>query len=580
VTDADSSFELLEFEQVQAGSRTVLLRLAARPSETVTIDRLVLIVHADGDPVRLTPLPAPPGPADVFRAAFATAPELLADGTTYTLELADGSLVALPAPRPRSSTRRPLAPPVPERPDAPRLAEAEQRAASRRLAIVELQRRLSAEHSRRSAAEAEARTARAAATAEAARHVELQSRLAEIESDSERLRAALDEANHSAAAEAEAARSELAEREARLQRATGELEARLRSASEELEAVRAGHAQELEGAAASAEELRTRLIELELRLEDEQARLEAAESDVRVGQEQFAGVEAELAGVRAAAAEVAAALADRTTEVELLREAAIARERELEEQLAAQRRAFESADEPVTEPEPGDPPETLASLADALLAGAAEIELLRIASAERPAEVVTTVAEPDHSTELADAERRLGEAQREIADGQRQLADAREQLAAERIEKSDLQERLDQSIAARDLPPAVEASERELIELRGAVERAQNRARLHRQHSSSLEVELTEAKQELTELRRQVAAVTSTGEVAPVEEVEALREQVAYGEAVAADLEWQLDEARVTEEAAEAALELRAAEIELLAFALRELSTPTAGDQA
>jgi chromosome segregation ATPase len=563
VTDADSSFELLEFEQVQAGARTALLRLAARPSETVTLDRLALVVHADGDPVRLTPLPAPPGPADVFRAAFATAPELLADGTTYTLELADGSLVALPAPVPRSSARRPLAPPVPERPDAPRLAEAEQRAASRRLAIVELQRRLSAEHARRSAAEAEARTARAAATAEAARHVELQSRLTEIESDSERLRAALDEANRTAAAGAEAARGEIAEREARLQ-----------AASEELEAVRAGHAQELDGAAASAEELRTRLIELELRLEDEQARLEAAESDVHVGREQFAGVEAELAGVRAAAEEVASALADRTTEVELLREAAIARERELEEQIVAQRQAFEAAVPTPVEPSPemGEPPETLASFADALLAGAAEIELLRVASARN--HDVADVAKH----ELDDLQRGLDEAQREIADGQRQLADAREQLAAARTEKSELQERLDQSIAARNLPPAAEASERELVELRGAVERAQNRARLHRQHSSSLEIELTEAKQELTELRRQVAAVTSTGEAAPVEEVEALREQVAYGEAVAADLEWQLDEARVTEEAAAAALELRAAEVELLAFALRELSAP-AGDQ-
>ena len=358
MTDASTSFELVEFEQVQAGPRTVLLRLATRPSEAFTLAGLALVLDGDGDgdAVRLTPLPGPPGAADLLRAAFAAAPELLAGSTTYSLELADGSLVALPAPTQRSATRHPTpAAAPPEHPDAPRLAEAEQRAASRRLAIVELQRRLSAEHSRRSAAEAEARTARAAATAEAAAHVELRTRLADAEADSERLRTALDEATHSAAAEAQAA------------------------------AALSTQVAELEAAAASAEELRAQLTELECRLEDEQAQLEAAESDVRAGREQFAGVEAELAGVRAAAEEVAAALADRTTEVELLREAAVARERELEEQLVAQRRKFEA--ELADRPGPAQAPEPLAhqpdafdSVADALLAGAAEVELLRIAT--------------------------------------------------------------------------------------------------------------------------------------------------------------------------------------------------------
>jgi chromosome segregation ATPase len=650
VTDASSSFELLEFEQVQAGAKTVLLRLAARAPTEVTVEGLTLLVDGDGAPARLSPLPAPAGPADVVRAAFAVAPELLDVDTSFALELPDGSTVQLPAPTRRDAGRRPPATSrPPERTEDPRLAEAEQRAASRRLAIVELQRRLGAEHARRTQAETEARRARATATAEAATHVELRSRLDELAADAARLQAALDEAGQAlvdqtesattltarvaeleqataetteryAAVEAELERTatdlaqvsgELSERDAGLRAATDELERERASHRDELERESASHRDELEAANASSEELRAQMTELECRLEDEQVRLEAAESDVHSAREQFAGVEAELAGVRAAAEEVAAALADRTTEVELLRDAAVARERELEEQLAAGREGFE--DELSQRDVAADRAwEALAGSADLLLRQAAEVELLRVAGAERPeadaeAGAVAPAAPTQELEELAEQARQERERADELA---RRLAETEEALASKAAEtdealagraaeialltetlrerdeqvttlqaaREEADKKLEQTLEARRLPPELEAYERELIELRGAVERAQNRARLHRQHSGTLETELAEAKKELGELRQQIAVISSSSdEAASVGEVESLREQVAYGQALASDLEWQLEEARATEEAADAALAIRAAEVELLAMALRERgSGPTA----
>ena len=73
-------------------------------------------------------------------------------------------------------------------------------------------------------------------------------------------------------------------------------------------------------------------------------------------------------------------------------------------------------------------------------------------------------------------------------------------------------------------------------------------------------------------LKEKIAAAGGLGNSgASEDELESLREQVAYGEALAADLAWQVDELRTAGDVAENALALRAAEVELLTLALREM---------
>jgi chromosome segregation ATPase len=111
-------------------------------------------------------LPALPGPPDLIRVAFSAPLEHVGQGATFALELADGRLVGLPAPTHRraalsmqagsagAAERSPASGPATE--DEPsRMVEAERRAESRRLAIIELERRLQSERERRSAAESD-----------------------------------------------------------------------------------------------------------------------------------------------------------------------------------------------------------------------------------------------------------------------------------------------------------------------------------------------------------------------------------------------------------------------------------------
>ncbi len=759
VTDAPSAFELVEFEQVQAGARAVLLRLAARRSTWVTPEGLKLLIEGTTPPARLDPIPAPPSPADPVRVAFSVAAELAGPDARFAVELADGSTVPLPAPTRRQTARRqtplPGDPPRPGPPEDPRLAETERRAASRRLAIVELQRRLSAEHARRMSAETEARTARAAATADAAAVVEARTRVAEIQAEAEHLTRELEDVTQAAALRAQAA-SELADRVAELEGAAAtdaarladaraeierseaavadarreveELERMLAEAVAEREAERLRQGEEIremqqraageaEAAHTTSDGLRAQITDLECRLEDEQVRLESAEAEADSAHERLAGIEAELVGVKHAAEEVASALADRTTELEHLREAMGTRDRELarerEQRNREHARELEERDrrhadeleqrerehagvlqerdrEHVTllEARDRDHADALAErereherqleqlrgefereLAreraeaavthEALLRSAAEIELLRAHDAER---AQATELAPDQVRELEqaleqahaqaeaeaqaqdariaalraqlavagplegealevagalaaaelaladarsaeaaahealsartaevellvqairerelDAERHeseLAAANGEIAVANAELAAARAQLETAASEYASLEEQLAGALAGAHgaTNGDGENTERELMELRGALERAQNRARLHRQHSASLEEQLHDTNHELTSLQEKIAAAGGLGgSGASEDELESLREQVAYGEALAADLAWQLDELRTAGDVAENALALRAAEVELLTLALREL---------
>ena len=69
--NARSAIELTEFEQIEAGPRTVLLRVAARAVDPGSAaERPVLVIDDGGRAHRLSALPAPPDPAGVLRAAF------------------------------------------------------------------------------------------------------------------------------------------------------------------------------------------------------------------------------------------------------------------------------------------------------------------------------------------------------------------------------------------------------------------------------------------------------------------------------------------------------------------------------
>ena len=100
--DASSSFELEDFELVEAGPGTALLRIAAHAGLPQAGRPLDLVIERAGKHHRLTPLPAPPDASGMFRVAF-TAPSAIVAGAQFSLELPDGSRVLLPAPRRRLS---------------------------------------------------------------------------------------------------------------------------------------------------------------------------------------------------------------------------------------------------------------------------------------------------------------------------------------------------------------------------------------------------------------------------------------------------------------------------------------------
>ena len=170
MTEADSQFELVEFEQVEAAPGTVLLRVSGRPAPSLSAGPLTLVISDERGEHRHEQLPSLPGSPDLVRAAFSAPLEDLSPGATYSLALPGGDLVRLPPPTPRRSTRpgshADMATAAASAASAggdssgadaasSSLAEAEALAESRRLAIAELEHRVQSERERRTAAESE-----------------------------------------------------------------------------------------------------------------------------------------------------------------------------------------------------------------------------------------------------------------------------------------------------------------------------------------------------------------------------------------------------------------------------------------
>jgi chromosome segregation ATPase len=102
MSDAWNSIKIREFEHVLATRSVALLRVSGRPSRrrSEVGPRPVLLVD-DGQTVRrFAAIPSPPDKRGLLRTAYSVSSDLVAPGTAFSLELTDGSLIALPAPQP------------------------------------------------------------------------------------------------------------------------------------------------------------------------------------------------------------------------------------------------------------------------------------------------------------------------------------------------------------------------------------------------------------------------------------------------------------------------------------------------
>lgn len=171
VIDASSSIELELFEQVDATPGTALLRLAARPSDVDGVRASTLVVDDGRTQHRLTPIPQPADASGLLRAAYAAPLKMLVGRVAFALELPDGSVRDLPsptrsrqslngAPGARGATGTVTADAAVDA-ERRRREEAERRAEARRVALIELERRLAGERDRRAEAEAAQQALRA-----------------------------------------------------------------------------------------------------------------------------------------------------------------------------------------------------------------------------------------------------------------------------------------------------------------------------------------------------------------------------------------------------------------------------------
>lgn len=123
--DAWNSIRIREFEHILAAPTVALLRVGGKPSRRrSTAGPRPILVANDGTTIRrFAAIPSPPDDRGVLRAAYSVSSDLLAPSTTFSLELTDGSVVALPAPQPGVSRLSPDprvdCPSEPDKPEPP-----------------------------------------------------------------------------------------------------------------------------------------------------------------------------------------------------------------------------------------------------------------------------------------------------------------------------------------------------------------------------------------------------------------------------------------------------------------------------
>jgi hypothetical protein len=386
--DAWNSIRIREFEHILAAPTVALLRVSGKPPRrrSTAGPRPVLVAN-DGTTIRrFAAIPAPADDRGVLRAAYSVSSDLLAPGNTFSLELTDGSVVALPAPQPGVSrllpdpgVGSPSEPPdTPEPPDG-----TDERRSGLVSKLTELSARLAESEQARD--ELHQSVAPMSEASERVEHevVEARERAARAETEAKQSAAAL--------AELETWRGEL---ERRLTETIDELsETKIARAGDEGELLRLSG--ELAGAEAKVELLQAQLTELTDQLaqaDDRRAATSAAAGHAPVPyspseRESIAHQAGQLAGLLGGAerlTELASELAGARAQAEILHATASA--------------------------EPAPEAAAQAATADALSAARVEIEGLRAelaqvrhAEAQVRAEAVSSAAEAE-ARDLAEQE--------------------------------------------------------------------------------------------------------------------------------------------------------------------------------
>ena len=142
MTDDRDSLTIAEFEHVAAGPSVTLLRVRAALSGAARTPerRPELVAEHAGGLDRFEPLPSPPDPPGVLRAAYSVPAALVAPETSFTLELDGGAVVALPVPTAGPARRPEATDPsgAAQRPEATQSAEGDPEASAARLAELEI----------------------------------------------------------------------------------------------------------------------------------------------------------------------------------------------------------------------------------------------------------------------------------------------------------------------------------------------------------------------------------------------------------------------------------------------------------
>jgi hypothetical protein len=337
--DAWNSVKIREFEHVLAAPTVALLRISGKPPRrrSTAGPRPVLVAN-DGQTIRrFAAIPSPPDDRGVLRAAYSVSSDLLAPSTTFSLELADGTVVALPAPQPGVSRLSPE-PGSEVRPESPDAPEPPDGTDERRSGLVSKLTELSAR----------------LAESEQARD-ELQQSVQPISAASERIEHELLGARERAArAETEAKQSASALEE--LETWRGELERRLTETIDELSEAKIARTQdeadllrlggELAEAQAKVELLEAQVTTLSDQLAEAETRPAAPPADAGPGTAPYsqserasiahqAGQLATLLGSAERLTELASELAEARTQAEILHAAASAEPAQQEVSQAA-----------------------------------------------------------------------------------------------------------------------------------------------------------------------------------------------------------------------------------------------------
>ena len=245
MSEAWRALKISQFEQVSAGPSVALLRITGKGPRRrgASPDERPALLADDGQEVaRFAALPSPPDDRGVLRAAYSVPEAVIKPETVFSLELAGGHVIALPAPVSRAGGR-PAAAPLAAPPPQPTATPAQPAATS---APTTSDPRAEATL-RQELADANRRAEEALLEAAAAsdQRAALEQRNAELAESLRERQAGFDELD--------VWREELERRLASMSNELGEATARLRAAEQELDRVHALPGTEAQAEAAEVE---------------------------------------------------------------------------------------------------------------------------------------------------------------------------------------------------------------------------------------------------------------------------------------------------------------------------------------